>query len=193
MLSGPMRSTPGQCATWPRQPAGLTPTCATFPPTTCSPATKPSPTTNGTSPDPRSVYGASKLAGEQEAGSAATVVRTSWLCGRQGSNVVATVLRLAAEGGPLRFVSDQRGSPSFTSDVAAVIERLCVDRSPGLYHVTNQGEVSWYEFAREIMAAAGHDPDRVAPIETAELDPPPGGTPSGQLGVGEPGAGPGWS
>ncbi|MXW59769.1 MAG: dTDP-4-dehydrorhamnose reductase [Acidimicrobiia bacterium] len=123
-------------------------------------------------PDPRSVYGASKLAGEQEAGSAATVVRTSWLCGRHGSNVVATVLRLSAEGGPLRFVSDQRGSPSFTSDVAAVIERLCVDRSPGLYHVTNQGDVSWYEFAREIMAAAGHDPDRVVPIKTAELDPP---------------------
>lgn len=122
-------------------------------------------------PDPRSVYGASKLAGEQEAGPAATVVRTSWLCGR-GSNMVGTVLRLAAEGGPLRFVSDQRGSPSFTPDVAVVVERLCADRRPGLYHVTNQGEVSWHEFAREIMAAAGHDPDRVEPIATAELDPP---------------------
>ena len=123
-------------------------------------------------PDPRSVYGASKLAGEQEAGETATVVRTSWLCGRHGANVVATVLRLAAEGGPLRFVSDQRGSPSFAPDVAAVIERLCVDRSPGLYHVTNQGEVSWYEFAQEVMAAAGHEPDRVEPIRTVELDPP---------------------
>ena len=123
-------------------------------------------------PDPRSVYGASKLAGEQEVGTAATVVRTSWLCGRHGSNVVATVLRLAAEGEPLRFVSDQRGSPSFTPDVAAVIERLCLDRFPGLYHVTNQGDVSWYEFAQEIMVAAGHDPDRVVPITTAELDPP---------------------
>ena len=123
-------------------------------------------------PVPRSVYGASKLAGEQEAGEEATVVRTSWLCGRHGSNMVATVLRLASEGGPMRFVDDQRGSPSFTPDVAAVIERLCADRRPGLYHVTNQGSASWYEFAREIMAAAGHDPDRVAPITTAELDPP---------------------
>lgn len=123
-------------------------------------------------PDPRSVYGASKLAGEQEAGSAATVVRTSWLCGRHGSNVVATVLRLASEGGSLRFVNDQRGSPSFAPDVATVIERLCTDRRPGLYHVTNQGEASWYEFAQEIMVAAGHDPDRVEPITTAELDPP---------------------
>lgn len=123
-------------------------------------------------PDPRSVYGASKLAGEQEAGSAATVVRTSWLCGRHGPNVVATVLRLAAEGGPLRFVDDQRGSPSFAPDVAVVIERLCTDRRPGLYHVTNRGEASWYEFAQEIMVAAGHDSDRVEPITTAELDPP---------------------
>lgn len=123
-------------------------------------------------PDPRSVYGASKLAGEQEAGEAATVVRTSWLCGRHGSNMVATVLRMASEGGPMRFVDDQRGSPSFTPDVAAVIERLCADRRSGLYHVTNQGEASWYEFAREIMAAAGHDPERVAPIATADLRPP---------------------
>ena len=123
-------------------------------------------------PDPRSVYGASKLAGEQEAGEAATVVRTSWLCGRHGSNMVGTVLRLAAQGGPMRFVDDQRGNPSFTPDVAAVIERLCADRRPGLYHVTNQGSVSWYEFAQQVVAAAGHDPERVEPIATADLHPP---------------------
>ncbi len=123
-------------------------------------------------PDPQSVYGASKLAGEREAGEAATVVRTSWLCGRHGSNMVGTVLRLAAEDSPLRFVSDQRGSPSFTEEVSAVIERLCADRRPGLYHVANQGDVSWYEFAREVMAAAGHDPDRVEPISTADLQTP---------------------
>ncbi len=133
---------------------------------------KPEPYHEWDRPDPRSVYGASKLAGEQEAGEAATVVRTSWLCGRHGANMVGTVLRLAAEDAPMRFVTDQRGSPSFTPDVAAVIERLCVDRRPGLYHVTNQGEASWYELAREVMAAAGLDPDRVAPITTAELAPP---------------------
>ena len=133
---------------------------------------KPEPYHEWDRPDPRSVYGASKLAGEQEAGEAATVVRTSWLCGRHGANMVGTVLRLAAQDAPMRFVTDQRGSPSFTPDVAAVIERLCVDRRPGLYHVTNQGEASWYELAREVMAAAGLDPDRVAPITTAELVPP---------------------
>lgn len=123
-------------------------------------------------PDPQSVYGASKLAGEQEAGEAATVVRTSWLCGRHGANMVGTVLRLAAGDGPMRFVTDQRGSPSFTPDVAEVIERLCTDRRPGLYHVTNQGEATWYEFAREVMIAAGLDPERVEAITTAELVPP---------------------
>ncbi len=123
-------------------------------------------------PSPLSVYGASKLAGEREAGESATVVRTSWLCGRGGANVVGAVLRMAADGGPMRFVDDQRGSPSFTRDVAAVIERLCADRRPGLYHVANQGEATWYGFAREIMVAAGHDPERVAPITTAELSPP---------------------
>ncbi len=133
---------------------------------------KPEPYHEWDRPDPRSVYGASKLAGEQEAGEAATVVRTSWLCGRHGANMVGTVLRLAAEDAPMRFVTDQRGSPSFAPDVAAVIERLCVDRRPGLYHVTNQGEASWYELAREVMAAAGLDPDRVVPITTAELVPP---------------------
>ena len=133
---------------------------------------KPEPYHEWDRPDPRSVYGASKLAGEQEAGEAATVVRTSWLCGRHGANMVGTVLRLAADDGPMRFVTDQRGSPSFTPDVASVIERLCVDRRPGLYHVTNQGEASWYELAREVLVAAGLDPDRVAPITTAELVPP---------------------
>ncbi|WP_420638542.1 dTDP-4-dehydrorhamnose reductase [Candidatus Poriferisocius sp.] len=123
-------------------------------------------------PDPRSVYGASKLAGEQEAGEAATVVRTSWLCGRHGPNMVRTVLRLAGEAGPLRFVDDQRGSPSFAADVAVVIEKLCADRRPGLYHVTNQGAATRNEFAREILRAAGGDPDRVQPITTADLDPP---------------------
>ena len=133
---------------------------------------KPEPYHEWDRPDPRSVYGASKLAGEHEAGPASTIVRTSWLCGGHGSNMVGTVLRLASDGGPMRFVDDQRGSPSFTPDVATVVEQLCADRRPGLFHVTNQGALSRYEFAREILAAAGHDPDRVAPVATADLHPP---------------------
>ena len=123
-------------------------------------------------PNPRSVYGASKLAGEREAGPAATIVRTSWVCGEHGNNIVKTVLRLAAERSSLSFVDDQVGCPTFTTDLADAIRRLAADRRSGVHHVTNAGAVSWYEFVRDIVAAAGHDPAMVHPIATADLDPP---------------------
>jgi dTDP-4-dehydrorhamnose reductase len=123
--------------------------------------------------NPQSVYGRSKLAGEQAAGAAATVVRTSWVCGAQGDNMVKLVLRLAAEPDrALAFVDDQRGNPTFTADLAPALRQLAGDRRAGIFHVTNRGAVSWYGFVREVLAAAGHDPDRVRPITTADLDPP---------------------
>jgi dTDP-4-dehydrorhamnose reductase len=123
-------------------------------------------------PNPRSVYGRSKLAGEQAAGPDATVVRTSWICGEHGSNMVRTVLRLAAQSDTLSFVDDQRGCPTFAADLAPILRRLAVERRTGLHHVTNQGPVTWYEFARSIVAAIGKDPEMVRPISTAELVPP---------------------
>ncbi len=129
-------------------------------------------------PGPRSVYGRSKLGGEIEvsavAGPAATIVRTAWVSGAHGANMVKTVLRLAA-GDPdstLRFVDDQHGCPTFTADLARAVVRLALDRRPGLFHVTNQGETSWFGFARATLAAAGLDPRRVEPIATSDLDPP---------------------
>ncbi|MEP6660605.1 MAG: dTDP-4-dehydrorhamnose reductase [Acidimicrobiales bacterium] len=126
-------------------------------------------------PAPRSEYGRSKRAGELEAltgAPGATVVRASWVCGEHGANMVKTVLRLAGEREELAFVDDQRGHPTFTADLAPMLRRLAVDRVPGLIHVTNQRAVSWFEFAREVMAAAGHDPERVRPIPTSALIPP---------------------
>jgi dTDP-4-dehydrorhamnose reductase len=130
-------------------------------------------------PNPLGVYGASKLAGEREAlvlGRAAAIVRTSWVSGAHGSNIVRTILRLLAAGddtpGRLAFVDDQRGCPTFTADLAPMLRRLALDRRGGVHHVTNQGAVSWFEFARAVAEAAGHDPDVVRPIATAELDPP---------------------
>jgi dTDP-4-dehydrorhamnose reductase len=123
-------------------------------------------------PDPRSVYGASKLAGEREATESATVVRSSWLCGYHGANMVKTVLRLIDQPGPLRFVDDQIGHPTFTADLAPMLRRLAVDRRRGIHHVTNQGAVSWYEFVREVVTVAGDDPTRVEPIKTVDLQPP---------------------
>jgi dTDP-4-dehydrorhamnose reductase len=86
--------------------------------------------------------------------------------------MVKTVLRLADGDGPLRFVDDQRGCPTFTGDLAGMIYRLGVARRPGVFHVTNQGPTTWYHFARAVVAAAGGDPGRVEPISTAELRPP---------------------
>ena len=129
-------------------------------------------------PNPRSVYGRSKLGGELEvhdvAGPSATIVRTAWVSGAHGANMVKTVLRLAQSNpdGPLRFVNDQHGCPTFTADLAQAVVRLALDRRPGTFHVTNQGETTWYGFARATLEAAGSDPNQVEPIATSDLDPP---------------------
>jgi dTDP-4-dehydrorhamnose reductase len=72
----------------------------------------------------------------------------------------------------LSFVDDQRGCPTFADDLAAMIAQLVVERRTGVFHVTNAGPVSWYEFAREVLTASGQDPDRVLPVATADLQPP---------------------
>lgn len=137
--------------------------------------TKPEPYVEWDTPNPVSVYGRSKRGGELEVlsgGREATIVRTSWVCGLHGANMVKTILRLAGEHEKLAFVDDQRGQPSFADDLAPTIRRLVVERRPGVFHVTNQGAVSWYEFARGVLETAGLDPGRVRPIATADLDPP---------------------
>lgn len=124
-------------------------------------------------PNPLSVYGRSKLGGERELGAESTIVRTSWVCGRYGQNMVKTVLRLVAAGQqPLRFVDDQHGCPTIARDLAKKLVSLALERRPGVFHVTNQGPTTWFEFVRAIVGYAGGDPDSVEPISTAELDPP---------------------
>jgi dTDP-4-dehydrorhamnose reductase len=122
--------------------------------------------------NPQSVYGASKLAGEQAAGEAATVVRTSWVSGAAGGNMVKTVLRLLDQDVPLAFVDDQRGCPTFAADLAPLVWRLACERRSGVFHATNAGAVSWYEFVAEVVELAGGDRSRVRPIATADLQPP---------------------
>lgn len=126
--------------------------------------------------NPRSVYGRSKLAGEAAAlaglGDRAVVVRTSWVCGEHGANMVKTILRLAAARPELAFVADQVGHPTFTADLAPLLRQIVHAGLTGIVHATNQGAVSWYQFAREVVAASGRDPAMVHPISTAELQPP---------------------
>ena len=123
-------------------------------------------------PNPQTVYGQAKLAGERAAGDAATIARTSWVYSCHGGNMAATILRLAAQYDELTFVDDQRGNPSFTVDLAPALRDLAMDRHAGTVHVTNAETVSWFEFARAVLEAAGADPQRVRAITTAELHPP---------------------
>ena len=132
---------------------------------------KNSPYEEDDAPNPQSVYGSSKLAGERALGATDAIVRIAWVCGFYGANMVKTILRLA-EQPQLKFVDDQIGNPTFADDAAAMIVRLAAEKRSGAWHVTNQGDVSWYEFAREVLIAGGFDPDKVAPIKTHELQPP---------------------
>ena len=124
--------------------------------------------------DPKSVYGISKLVGEQEAlvlGPAATVARTSWVCGANGDNMVKTIMRLAAQHSQLSFVADRIGHPTFTHDLAPALRRVGLDRLSGVVHVTTHGACSWYQFAAAVVAAMGKDPSMVQPIAAADLLP----------------------
>jgi dTDP-4-dehydrorhamnose reductase len=123
-------------------------------------------------PNPTSVYGASKFAGEQEMRPGSTIVRTSGVSGAHGANMVRTALKLAGGDGVLRFVADQHFSPTFTADLAPALVSLGLDRRPGTFHVTNGGATTWWGFVRAVLDAAGADPERVLPITAAELDPP---------------------
>lgn len=123
-------------------------------------------------PNPASVYGRSKLAGEGHIGSDGLVVRTSWVCGANGSNMVKTILRAAENHPTLTFVDDQIGKPTFTADLAETLLELAGRSDTGIMHVTNERPVSWYGFCREVLESAGLDPDRVTACSTAELQPP---------------------
>jgi len=123
-------------------------------------------------PNPMSVYGQSKLAGEFEMDLDSGVVRTSWIVGRYGANMVKTILRLAEGDAPLRFVDDQRGCPTVAADLAGMLRTFVDERLAGTWHVTNQGAVSWFEFTRAVLKATGQDAARVEPIHTADMQPP---------------------
>jgi dTDP-4-dehydrorhamnose reductase len=136
---------------------------------------KDSPYAEWDEPNPQSWYGRSKLAGEREALSAgigAAVVRTSWVCGEHGNNMVKTVMRFADERPQLSFVDDQIGHPTFCADLAPVLRRIAVDRRSGIHHLTNDGVASWFEFVQEVVAAMGKSREMVVPIRTADLQPP---------------------
>jgi dTDP-4-dehydrorhamnose reductase len=120
---------------------------------------------------PRSVYAASKWAGEQcvrELLPRHLVVRTAWLFGPGGTNFVDTIRRRAAEGKPLAVVDDQRGSPTYTADLAPALVQLADQGQVGTFHVTNAGDATWHEVAVRIVQKVGAGVE-VAATTTAAL------------------------
>lgn len=133
---------------------------------------KPTPYVEGDLPNPQSAYGESKLAGERMLGDRDTIVRISWVCGFHGANMVKTILKLGRTQNEMRFVDDQIGEPTFADDAAQAIIRIAESGHTGIWHITNQGVVSWFEFARAVLEAAGLDAQKVIPIKTSDLKPP---------------------
>jgi dTDP-4-dehydrorhamnose reductase len=123
---------------------------------------------------PLSVYGQSKWAGEEAvraAGGAHLIVRTSWLFGPAGRNFVEAILSKAHAGDTLRVVTDQVGRPTLAGDLADAVLRLLDAGATGRVHFANSGSCSWFEFAREILHAAGLEPT-VEPLTSVELGRP---------------------
>ena len=124
--------------------------------------------------NPLGVYGKSKLAGEQfvrDLHSKFFIVRTSWVYGKHGNNFVKTMLKLAQERDELMVVHDQVGCPTYTVDLANCILELIQTEKYGIYHVSNSGHCSWYEFAKAIFEEAGIE-IKVNPCTTKDFPRP---------------------
>jgi dTDP-4-dehydrorhamnose reductase len=119
--------------------------------------------------NPESVYGRSKYAGERELRPSDLCVRTAWLVGRFGGNMAKTVLRLSSAHETLRFVNDQIGSPTIAEDLVAKSFELIMSRASGMFHITNAGTATWFDFARAVLEFSGQDPERVLPISSSDL------------------------
>jgi dTDP-4-dehydrorhamnose reductase len=147
--------------------------------------TKASPYVESDSPNPQSVYGKTKLAGEQAiqaVGGKHLILRTSWVYGVHGGNFVKTILRLAKERSELRIVADQYGAPTWArllaESTAQIMGKYSEDKS-GVYHLTSSGRTNWHEFAEEIVRLARQYDDAlkdkplaIQPIATHEYPVP---------------------
>ena len=136
-------------------------------------------------PAPKSAYGRTKLAGEQAVReilpSASHVVRTAWVYGATGSNFVKTMVRLERERETVSVVDDQRGSPTWSRDLADGLLALAKsDVGPGVLHATNRGETTWYGFTKAIFEEIGADPGRVLPT-TSDAFPRPAPRPANSV------------
>lgn len=133
------------------------------------------PRTEDMSTSPLGAYGRTKLAGERavaESGCKAIILRTAWLYSEFGGNFLKTMLRLTGENEALKVVFDQVGTPTYAGDLAlaifSIIDGDVYEGREGLYHFSNEGACSWFDFAMEIAAAAGHQ-CRIVPCHSSEF------------------------
>ena len=129
--------------------------------------------------NPLGVYGRTKLHGEQaiaESGCKALIFRTAWLYSEFGNNFLKTMMRLTAEREQLNVVFDQVGTPTYAGDLAlaifSIIEAGVYEGNEGIYHFSNEGVCSWYDFAVEIAAVAGNTNCRINPCHSSEFPSP---------------------
>lgn len=140
--------------------------------------TKPEPYLESDPVRPLNAYGCSKLEGERRGLAAApghcAVARTSWLYGLRGKNFVTTMLSAARGGKPLKVVHDQTGAPTYTRDLArALVDLALAEPAPaGIFHVTNGGACTWYEFAQAIFELSGVTPADLKPCASRDFPTP---------------------
>ena len=126
-------------------------------------------------PNPQSVYGKSKLLGENLVRRNCPdhlILRTAWLFGRNGPNFIHTIVGAAAKGTPLRVVSDQRGSPTYSKDLAAQTLKMISAGCRSTYHVTNGGFCTWFDLASKAVEWAGIEGVLITPVSTSEFPRP---------------------
>lgn len=138
--------------------------------------TKHTPYVETDEPCPNSVYGQTKLEGEQAVSKLcpnAMIIRTAWLYSEFGNNFVKTMIRLGRERKQLGVIFDQVGTPTYAHDLATAI-MTAIDKGikPGVYHFSNEGVTSWYDFTKSIHRLAGINTCQVSPLHTAEYPTP---------------------
>jgi len=122
-------------------------------------------------PRPLNIYGKTKLAGERNVKELLKkyyIVRTSWLCGHNGKNFIEKILELSKTKKKIEVVDDQVGSPTFTEDLIKEMNRILKSGTFGIYHITNNGICSWFEFASKIIEYAGISGLEISPVKTEQ-------------------------
>jgi dTDP-4-dehydrorhamnose reductase len=133
---------------------------------------KNTPYTEEDTPDPQSVYGITKLAGERNImrkNPSSLIIRAQWIYGEGGENFITKIKKIAEEKGIVEVVDDQRGAPTYAKDLALPLKTLIENGNSGIYHIADSGSCTWFEFAKEVFSQLKMKIE-VKPITSAKLN-----------------------